>query len=957
MAKRGIPVFAEVDVVVVGGSSGGVAAAQAAAKAGASVFLGASESYLGEEVCGTGQFWQSAGEAPSSPLAKELLAQGSPLRPMDVKRTLDDALVNAGVRFLFLCTPADLLVDGEGRAAGVVFASKSGLFAVRAKRVIDATFSARLARAAGLPFRAWSGGGIEFRRVVMGARPSSTEGLSETVLGPVQGPESSRNATVEAVEYRATLPLASWDPASVAEAEQQMRDRTWHKDMTWMADRCAFVPPVHLEAASLASLDAQGLLPPEACATAIAGLSVLGPCGAVTREAAAQLQGVAIAIAAGEALGRTTAQAARTSRKPRGVRPLRSGNPGAVREGNTCPRLERQNLGRLPVLDAASLPVLGTFDVVVGGGGTGGAPAAIAAARAGARTLCLETTHGLGGVGTLGFISSYYHGFREGFTREMTDAMAAWNGPDFNRNHWNPEHKAEWFRSEYRKAGGVLWFGTIVSGAVVEGRRVTGLVVNTPWGRGLVKAGLVIDSTGNCDIPALAGAACREVSESDLAVQGTGMPSRPFLPGYRNTDYTFVEDSDLVDTSRAFVVGRRKFAREYDMGQILDTRERRQIVGDVTVTPLDVYTGRTWRDALCLSRSNFDSHGFTVHPIFHVLPPDRTELDAWLPLRAVLPKGWSGIAVTGLGVSAQRDVMPVLRMIADIQNHAYGLGTAAAWAAAEGHRDFRRVDIRRLQRAMFAHHVTIPQVALTHAVDAPAPSSKALDGILSGTLETHAEVALAMLRPEETIRKLAPRVAEPAADAGTRLRRALLLAMLGSEAGEGVLVDALQAPWDQGWNYTGMGQFGRSLSQLDDVIVGLARLRSEAARPAVLAKAAQLDASSEFSHFRAVALYAEAVGGRDAADTLAALLRKPGIGGHAWVRLEDELANIPASHIDTTTRNASLRELYVARALFRAGDVEGLGRATLERYAGDLRGHFAQHAAVVLAAAPGRSPA
>jgi ribulose 1,5-bisphosphate synthetase/thiazole synthase len=52
-SAREIPLAYDVDVIVVGGSTRAVSAAQAAAQAGASVFLAAPRPYLGEDICGT----------------------------------------------------------------------------------------------------------------------------------------------------------------------------------------------------------------------------------------------------------------------------------------------------------------------------------------------------------------------------------------------------------------------------------------------------------------------------------------------------------------------------------------------------------------------------------------------------------------------------------------------------------------------------------------------------------------------------------------------------------------------------------------------------------------------------------------------------------------------------------------------------------------------------------------
>jgi hypothetical protein len=47
-------------------------------------------------------------------------------------------------------------------------------------------------------------------------------------------------------------------------------------------------------------------------------------------------------------------------------------------------------------------------------------------------------------------------------------------------------------------------------------------------------------------------------------------------------------------------------------------------------------------------------------------------------------------------------------------------------------------------------------------------------------------------------------------------------------------------------------------------------------------------------------------------------------------------------------RRVSLRELLLARALYRCGDYQGLGEKVLKEYTSDLRGHLARHATAVL---------
>jgi len=145
-----------------------------------------------------------------------------------------------------------------------------------------------------------------------------------------------------------------------------------------------------------------------------------------------------------------------------------------------------------------------------------------------------------------------------------------------------------------------------------------------------------------------------------------------------------------------------------------------------------------------------------------------------------------------------------------------------------------------------------------------------------------------------------------------------------------------------------MGQYGMSLSELDSLIVALGRTKSKLALEPILEKVSLLDIESEFSHCRAVAMALEGLGNPAAAKPLAELLNKPGMTGYAFTNIEQATSKIPASDVDTQTRNRSLRELILARALFRCGDYRGLGEKILKEYERDLRAHYARHAYAVL---------
>ena len=79
----------------------------------------------------------------------------------------------------------------------------------------------------------------------------------------------------------------------------------------------------------------------------------------------------------------------------------------------------------------------------------------------------------------------------------------------------------------------------------------------------------------------------------------------------------------------------------------------------------------------------------------------------------------------------------------------------------------------------------------------------------------------------------------------------------------------------------------------------------------------------------------------------------PNASVYAVTNINAALEANPRSATDTTSRNQALSELYLARALYRCGDYEGLGEKTLREYSRDLHGHYARHAKAVLKTATG----
>jgi hypothetical protein len=183
------------------------------------------------------------------------------------------------------------------------------------------------------------------------------------------------------------------------------------------------------------------------------------------------------------------------------------------------------------------IPIIEEADVVVCGGGPGGLPAAIAAARHGMKVLLIERYGFLGGLATAGLVAPIlgHTASRgtlpivEGLLREIVERMhTIGSAPSWSEacSEWGVRFDAEAFKyvaDEMAQEAGVnLLLHTLVTDAIVVDGVIQGLVIESKSGRQAVAGKLVVDATGDADVSFRAGAPTRQGRDYDGHVQSMG---------------------------------------------------------------------------------------------------------------------------------------------------------------------------------------------------------------------------------------------------------------------------------------------------------------------------------------------------------------------------------------------------------------------------------------------------
>ena len=224
------------------------------------------------------------------------------------------------------------------------------------------------------------------------------------------------------------------------------------------------------------------------------------------------------------------------------------------------------------------IPVLGSFDVAVVGGGPGGFAAAIAAARMGARVALIERHGFLGGTATAMMVDNFFP-FRAGekwavrgiawdLVERLRELGVVEEAPSDreNRPYGFKECGRVYFHTETLKVlldrlmeemKIFVLFYTLAVAPLQQGNRVEGVVVEGKSGRQAILAPVVIDGSGDGDIACRAGAPFEMGRPGDGLLQPTtlefvlsGIDRDQFL-GYMREDPTNYGFKKEIQAARA----------------------------------------------------------------------------------------------------------------------------------------------------------------------------------------------------------------------------------------------------------------------------------------------------------------------------------------------------------------------------------------------------------------------
>jgi len=390
------------------------------------------------------------------------------------------------------------------------------------------------------------------------------------------------------------------------------------------------------------------------------------------------------------------------------------------------------------------VPIFATTDVLVVGGGPAGTAAAIAASRMGADTLVIERYNHLGGLWTGGEVLPLLstHAIDNnnknkqvifGLGDEMWQRLREMGMSISDVNPViDPEAGKYILEKMIVDAGVKVLYHSYAAGVVMDGNRISGVIIENKSGRSAILAKMVIDCTGDGDIFHLAGEdydtmkyhiglvhRLGNVDKIDATRPGFikhPVGSETPLNGINWVNMHGKDDQDGTDAltlSNLQIEYRQQIWENYftmkqtpgyediyivDTASQLGVRMSRIVAGEYKLTLEDTMTFKKFDDSIGIS-------GAWTPMLYNGKKVPVKERPMWhIPLRSLVPKKIDGLLVAGRCFCFEKELAEDTRIIGTCLVTGHGAGIAAGLAVKDK-MDIRDPDLRKLKKELLSQKV------------------------------------------------------------------------------------------------------------------------------------------------------------------------------------------------------------------------------------------------------------
>jgi len=407
---------------------------------------------------------------------------------------------------------------------------------------------------------------------------------------------------------------------------------------------------------------------------------------------------------------------------------------------------------------AKTIPVFGTFDVIVVGGGPAGWAAALSCARNKARTLIVERFPFFGGTATASLMLNI-NGFRnqkkpdslqtsKGIAEELILNLKEIKGLGTSttydaekypttKGNLTYSYPIDGEKTKYvmlkllHDAGANILFHTLFVNTIMESNNVTGIIVENKSGRQAIFGKVVIDASGDADVSYHAGVPYWQAKPGDNHLTNGLMYRVSMNPDSARKMSGVIVNNDLlywgpssnfdgtnaeeltrgeVDTRLAvfehFQKNQQKQSPLLDDAYITETapmigvRQTRFIKGLYTTSNEDALQGKRFDDSIAMSAcpiiSYYGYRRYLEHTGYEI------------PYRCLLPQKVEGLIVAGRCISSDQQSYESWRAMAPVMCIGEAAGTAAA-LCIETKKSPKELDVSMLRERLIRQGAEIGQ--------------------------------------------------------------------------------------------------------------------------------------------------------------------------------------------------------------------------------------------------------